>query len=106
MSPPTKTESPGTYPALRQKTPANNMHRERRQFLPQWMRIAALAAAGVGPTRPALALASYPFRLGVASGSPRPTAVVLWTRLVSTPLSPAPFSLDPVQVRWDMAVFV
>jgi len=79
------------------------MHRERRQFLTQWMRIAALAAAGVGPTWPALALASYPFRLGVASGSPRPTAVVLWTRLVSTPLSPAPFSLVPVQVRWEMA---
>lgn len=80
------------------------MHRERRRFLAQWMRIAALAAAGAGSSRPPLARASsYPFRLGVASGSPRPTAVVLWTRLLATPLDPAPFSPAPVAVRWEMA---
>lgn len=80
------------------------MDYERRHFLAQWMRIAALAAAGAGSSWPLLARASsYPFRLGVASGSPRPTAVILWTRLLAAPLDPVPFSPVPVQVRWEMA---
>ena len=48
----------------------------------------------------------YPFTLGVASGDPEPTSVVLWTRL-----APAPFSRghgmrghDKVTVRWEVAV--
>ena len=47
----------------------------------------------------------YPFTLGVASGDPEPTTVVLWTRL-----APKPFEvghgmrgLDKVDVRWEMA---
>ena len=47
----------------------------------------------------------YPFTLGVASGDPEPTAVVLWTRL-----APKPFDgghgmrgLDEVDVRWEVA---
>ena len=48
----------------------------------------------------------YPFTLGVASGDPEPTSVVLWTRL-----APAPFTRghgmrghDKVTVRWEVAV--
>ncbi len=47
----------------------------------------------------------YPFTLGVASGDPEPTTVVLWTRL-----APKPFDdghgmrgLDKVDVRWEVA---
>ncbi len=47
----------------------------------------------------------YPFTLGVASGDPEPTAVVLWTRL-----APKPFDvghgmsgLNEVEVRWKVA---
>jgi alkaline phosphatase D len=48
--------------------------------------------------------ADYPFTLGVASGSPTPSGVVLWTRL-----APQPFSEDggmddeAVAVRWQVA---
>jgi alkaline phosphatase D len=47
----------------------------------------------------------YPFTLGVASGDPEPTSVVLWTRL-----APEPFAsghgmrgADEVPVRWEVA---
>jgi alkaline phosphatase D len=39
---------------------------------------------------------SYPFALGVASGYPSPSGVVLWTRL--TGIDP-----DPVMVKWELA---
>ena len=54
----------------------------RREFLQ------ALAAAGASCAVPALRaqgptrFADDPFRLGVASGYPRPDGAVLWTRLV------------------------
>jgi len=80
------------------------MRFERRHFLARCARIAALAAASASLSWPALARTSaYPFRLGVASGSPRPTSVVLWTRLIVEPLNPIPISLAPIQVRWEMA---
>ena len=46
----------------------------------------------------------YPFRLGVASGMPRPGSVVLWTRL-----APAPHAVDgglpvaTIDVGWEIA---
>jgi alkaline phosphatase D len=43
-------------------------------------------------------LADNPFAAGIASGSPAPTSVVLWTRLLGTPL-PA----GPLTVRWEIA---
>jgi alkaline phosphatase D len=69
---------------------------DRRSFLQ------ALAAAAVSPALPACAQAQArfardPFALGVASGYPHPSGMVLWTRLVG--------SLDPVAypVRWEIA---
>src|SRR5690348_738296 len=60
----------------------------RRAFLSGTATVAALAAMGQIPAfesaaaAPAIPGGGYPFRLGVASGSPIPDGVVLWTRLV------------------------
>ena len=71
---------------------------DRRRFLQY------LAALGVSHSVTARAqpltkprFAADPFRLGVASGYPRPDGMVLWTRLIA--------SLDPVAipVRWEIA---
>ncbi|MEO5852066.1 MAG: alkaline phosphatase D family protein [Nocardioides sp.] len=71
---------------------------------------AATAGATIALTAPAPAWAKpvkidYPFTLGVASGDPEPTGVVLWTRL-----APKPYDgghgmrgLDEVRVRWEVA---
>jgi alkaline phosphatase D len=49
----------------------------------------------------------YPFQLGIASGSPLPNSVVLWTRLVDTlapnPLQAPPLPPVPYTVRWEVA---
>jgi alkaline phosphatase D len=63
---------------------------DRRRFLQ------ALAALGVSRISPCLA-ASFPFSLGVASGYPTPSGVVLWTRLTGL-LAPV-----AVAVRWEIA---
>ena len=63
------------------------MDSQRRIFLHSAARITALAAAGSvlsgSGARAATRLNGngYPFALGVASGSPLPDAVVLWTRI-------------------------
>ena len=55
----------------------------------QWLKAASLAVATAAPlwlprsARSQSALTDYPFTLGVASGSPTPDGVVLWTRLVN-----------------------
>ena len=45
----------------------------------------------------------YPFTLGVASGSPLPTGVVLWTRLAPDPLHGGGVGPSAVVVRWEVA---
>ena len=74
-----------------------------RRRLVQW---AASSCAGVWLPRSAWSqgrLIDYPFGLGVASGSPTPDSVVLWTRLVQA----APFPIDaargPLVVAWEVA---
>ncbi len=47
-------------------------------------------------------LAFDPFGLGVASGSPAPDGVVLWTRLVAPGLMDS-LGTEPVPVRWEVA---
>jgi len=71
---------------------------ERRRFLQ------ALAACGFAASLPACAqqpagprFKENPFKLGVASGYPRPDGMVLWTRLVGD-LPPA-----PIPVRWEIS---
>ncbi len=70
---------------------------DRRHLL----RLAAAAAAPLWLPRSAWcqpALAEDPFTLGVASGSPDASSVVLWTRLAGTSLP-----IAPVTVRWELA---
>ncbi len=80
------------------------MDRQRRLFL---QRAARLAAIGAGAALlPAAGIAGsnwYPFRLGVASGSPLPEAVVLWTRILSEPGNPEAPAPGPLAVRWEVA---
>ena len=45
----------------------------------------------------------YPFTLGVASGEPVPSGVVLWTRLAPEPLNGGGVGAEPVVVGWEMA---
>lgn len=45
---------------------------------------------------PASAVTTDPFGLGVASGDPTPTAVILWTRLLTE-------ITEPIDVKWEVA---
>lgn len=82
------------------------MESTRRGFLAHTARMTALAAAGaMSPGRAANGRpgASYPFTLGVASGSPLPDAVVIWTRILFDPLNAAAMPPLAYAVRWEMA---
>ena len=46
---------------------------------------------------------AFPFSLGVASGAPRPTGVVLWTRLAPDPLTGGGLGPESIPVRWEVA---
>lgn len=74
---------------------------DRRHLL----RLAGAAASTLWLPRSAWSqarVAGDPFTLGVASGSPAPDSVVLWTRLVSPGLF-QPLPRGPVTVRWEVA---
>ena len=94
---------------------------DRRFFLATAARVAGLAGASAGgllPLAAGTAAASvalpprvvttgaggnYPFTLGVASGSPLPNAVVLWTRILYDPLNAAAMPPLAFAVRWEVA---
>ena len=60
---------------------------------------APLLLPSTGPKVPA-----DPFTLGVASGDPDPSGVVLWTRLAPDPLAPGGgMAPEPVRIRWEVA---
>src|SRR5947208_12217449 len=80
---------------------------DRRGFLRATARLAALAALGqlgaCTQSRP-LKFDRDPFTLGVASGDPSPTGVVLWTRLAPDPLAPGGGMPDqPFEVRYELS---
>ena len=80
------------------------MHEARRTFLLDAARLAAAAGSGLGFTASAGAAGpSYPFSLGVASGSPLPNAVILWTRILADPLNRASTPPLALTVRWEVA---
>mgnify|MGYP006286471093 CR=1 FL=1 len=65
-----------------------------------------VAAAGAWLARPLAAgprLTGDPFTLGVTSGSPTPTGIVLWTRLAPEPLHGGGMPDERVEVRWEVA---
>jgi alkaline phosphatase D len=76
------------------------------------MVLGSLALAPFGPALvswrgPALQrtprFSSSPFTLGVASGDPDPSSVVLWTRLAPDPLNGGGMPDEPVDVGWQIA---
>jgi alkaline phosphatase D len=79
----------------------------RRLFLAYAASLAALPALGqrpAGAVARTARLAADPFALGVASGDPDGTSVVLWTRLAPRPLDPdGGMKPAPVEVRWEVA---
>ncbi len=62
---------------------------------------AALALLNAAPAR--AVPPDYPFSLGVASGSPLPGSVILWTRILSDPLGARPTAPVALTVRWEVA---
>jgi alkaline phosphatase D len=64
---------------------------------------AALSVPSLGRAAPAATGKDYPFSLGVASGSPLPNAVILWTRLLADPLNAASMPQVALSVRWEVA---
>jgi alkaline phosphatase D len=81
------------------------MRLPRRSFL---TRALALAAAGFTAPRSLTANAAPrfkapPFSLGVASGSPTPDGVLLWTRIAPEPLGDGGAGDEAIAVRWEIA---
>ncbi|KAG9592244.1 hypothetical protein KCV01_g11169, partial [Aureobasidium melanogenum] len=71
---------------------------------------AGLFAAAVASLSPVVKAAGrrvlfsdYPFKLGVASGSPTPDGFVLWTRLCPDPLHGGGMGVQQVPMRWEVA---
>ncbi len=80
------------------------MQSGRRIFLAHCARLLSLSA--LSAAFPGFALgrtSSYPFSLGVASGSPRATGVVLWTRVLPDPSNVQSAGTQPYTVQWEMA---
>ena len=75
------------------------MDGRRRLFL---LTAAALAAVG-GVACAGTSRGAYPFSLGVASGSPLPDSVILWTRILADPLDAAAAAPVALSVRWEVA---
>ncbi|WP_369215924.1 alkaline phosphatase D family protein, partial [Streptomyces flavofungini] len=87
-------------------------HLGRRRFLTVTGAAAALAFATNLPSAGVAAAAELdarrikddPFTLGVASGDPQPTSVLLWTRLAPAPYEPGGgLPAERVTVRWELA---
>jgi len=79
---------------------------KRRDTLRRLAGTAGIAALGAGPwiVRAATHFAHDPFSLGVASGYPTPSGVVLWTRLAPEPLArDGGMSNASVSVSWEVA---
>lgn len=86
--------------------PGASVSRDRRRAL-GLLGAGAAAAFIPGLSRQAWALteatASQLFTLGVASGDPTATSVVLWTRLAPDPLNGGGMGTNSAQVRWQVA---
>ncbi|MBR7777855.1 alkaline phosphatase D family protein [Undibacterium rugosum] len=76
----------------------------RRLFLQRVLQLGTLAALSQAfPSHAAEQISSYPFSLGVASGSPRHDSVVLWTRLLPDPLNAVPLPPLVYKLNWEVA---
>ncbi len=87
--------------AMRPKTAWTSV--ERRKFLEySWNTAAAGIALALfpGDAQARRRLSENPFTLGVASGDPSPSGIVLWTRLAPEPTEPKALGRAPIPVRW------
>lgn len=78
----------------------------RRYFLQAAGSIAAAAVwstRALGAVSKNVSFVDYPFQLGVASGDPTPTGVVLWTRLAPQPLIGGGMPAEEIEVAWQVA---
>lgn len=66
-----------------------------------WTALGATGCASPAPRR--LAPRSLPFTLGVASGEPTPTSVLIWTRILPAEFDPDALPDAEVTVRWELA---
>lgn len=90
--------------AMRPKTAWTSV--ERRKFLEYtWNTAAAGIALALfpGDAQARRRLSENPFTLGVASGDPTPSGIVLWTRLAPEPAEPKALGRAPIPVRWRVA---
>ncbi|MGL4512584.1 MAG: alkaline phosphatase D family protein [Lacipirellulaceae bacterium] len=77
----------------------------RRLVLAYGAALAAVPTLGRGARAAAgVSFPDFPFTLGVASGDPDSSSVVLWTRLAPKPLDPnGGMGTDAVEVEWELA---
>ncbi len=75
---------------------------QQRRILVLSSLAAALSVPAIGKAQ-AFKAGAYPFSLGVASGSPLPDSVILWTRILSDPLNAASTPPVALSVRWEVA---
>ena len=73
--------------------------RRRRRLRPRLRPPTTTEATTTTTTLPPVELPADPFTLGVASGDPDPTSVVLWTRLAPDPLNGGGMPDEDVDVR-------
>jgi alkaline phosphatase D len=84
--------------------PRTSFGLSRRMFLRGSALTALTLAAGLMPKRAAgVPAATIPFSLGVASGDPTHSSVVLWTRLAVDPLNGGGMMPIPLEVEWTVA---
>ena len=95
-------------PAVTRRTPESRPSLDRRRFLTAVGGVAGLAVAaqlpiGQSAAQPRPEGGAYPFKLGVASGDPTSSGVVLWTRLVPKPFQPhGGMPRQRVPVDWEL----
>lgn len=88
----------------RSAAPAGIDSPQRRQLLRTIIAAATLAAVPGGASAAAPVLfTDYPFKLGVASGTPSAHGVVLWTRLCPDPMNSGGMGTLSVPLRWEVA---
>ncbi|MEX0938599.1 MAG: alkaline phosphatase D family protein [Pirellulales bacterium] len=83
-----------------------DLRMHRRSFLATTGSLAAAAVwsdRALGAVRQNPRFGDYPFQLGVASGDPVPSGVVIWTRLAPQPLEGGGMPDQPVEVAWQVA---
>jgi alkaline phosphatase D len=80
---------------------------DRRRFLQQtWTGVGASVSLALLPAHGLFATARFgdnPFTLGVASGDPTATGIVLWTRLAPEPAVPGSLGRRSIPVGWRIA---